>query len=249
MDRKRKLQLAAGTTAVAALVGGGAAVAATKLPDPGTESKALIDDAAGRLNVSPTALTDALKKAVEDRVDAAVQAGNLTKAQGDALKQKIDAITYPNFNLGGVLPGLGRGRLPVVPGARPMMPGMPGMPGIRGLGGVFGAGLGAATDYLQITQAQLRTELASGKSLAEIATAHGKTADGLVTALTTAAKKQIEAAVTSGKLSRAQADSLETRLQQGVTMLVNAKGLGGFFGRGGAFGFGLPGAGAKGHAA
>src|SRR3954451_23050920 len=112
MNRKRKLQIAVGTVAVAAAAGGGAFLAAAKLPDPSTESKAIIDNAAGRLNVSPTALTDALKKAVEDRVDAAVQAGTLTKAQGDALKKRIDAVDYPNFNFG-ALPGLGKGRLPM----------------------------------------------------------------------------------------------------------------------------------------
>jgi hypothetical protein len=218
MDTGRKRKLIAGAVVLAALAGGGGAIAATKLGGPGADSKAIIDDAAGRLGVSPAALSDALKKAMEGRVDAAVQAGTLTKEQGDALKKQIEAQDYPALGFG--VRAFGHERLPGF--------------------GFFGAGLGAVTDYLKITEAQLRTELSSGKTLAEVAKAHGKTAEGLVSALTDAAKKQIEAAVTGGKLTRAQADSLESQLQQRFTDLVNGQGFRGALPRGGPF-FGHPG--------
>jgi hypothetical protein len=65
-------------------------------------------------------------------------------------------------------------------------------------GQVFGNGLGskgsyftAAATYIGITEAQLRTELGTDKSLADIAVAHGKTRDGLIAALVAAQQQNI----------------------------------------------------------
>src|SRR3989442_14152054 len=44
----------------------------------------------------------------------------------------------------------------------------------------------AAATYIGITADQLRTEMATTKSMADVAVAHGKTRDGVVQALTTA---------------------------------------------------------------
>jgi hypothetical protein len=51
--------------------------------------------------------------------------------------------------------------------------------------------LGTAATYIGITEAALRTELASGKSLADVAVANGKTRDGVIAALTAAATTEI----------------------------------------------------------
>jgi hypothetical protein len=66
------------------------------------------------------------------------------------------------------------------------------------VGQMFGNGLGnkgsyftAAATYLGITEAQLRTELGTDKSLADVAVAHGKTRDGLIAALTAAQQQDI----------------------------------------------------------
>jgi len=66
------------------------------------------------------------------------------------------------------------------------------------VGQMFGNGLGnkgsyftAAATYIGITEAQLRTELGTGKSLADVAVAHGKTRDGLIAALTAAQQQDI----------------------------------------------------------
>ena len=65
-------------------------------------------------------------------------------------------------------------------------------------GQVFSNGLGskgsyftAAATYIGITEAQLRTELGTDKSLADIAVAHGKTRDGLIAALVAAQQQDI----------------------------------------------------------
>src|SRR2546426_5651596 len=49
----------------------------------------------------------------------------------------------------------------------------------------------AAATYIGITEAQLRTELGTDKSLADVAAAHGKTRDGLIQALTAAQQQSI----------------------------------------------------------
>src|SRR5213083_1914983 len=66
------------------------------------------------------------------------------------------------------------------------------------VGQMFGNGLGnkgsyftAAATYIGITEAQLRTELGTDKSLADVAVAHGKTRDGLIAALVAAEQQNI----------------------------------------------------------
>jgi hypothetical protein len=49
----------------------------------------------------------------------------------------------------------------------------------------------AAATYIGITEAQLRTELGTDKSLADLAVAHGKTRDGLIAALVAAQQQNI----------------------------------------------------------
>ena len=51
--------------------------------------------------------------------------------------------------------------------------------------------LTTAATYVGITEAALRTELATGKSLADVAVAHGKTRDGLIAALVQASTTEI----------------------------------------------------------
>src|SRR5215212_4551686 len=193
MKNNRKPKLIAGAVAGLAVAGGGAAFAATQLGTPQQENQAVLNDAAKQLGVQPSALSAALKKALEDRVDAAVAAGRLTKTQGDELKQRIESGEVPLF--GG--PGFHHDHA-----------------------GAFG-GLDAAAGYLGLTEAQLRTQLESGKSLAAVAKAQGKSVDGLVQALVDAAKKKLDAAVSAGRLTRSQADSILADLKTRVTGFVN----------------------------
>ena len=95
MAMRRKV--IAGAAAALAVGGAGAGVAATKLTtnSPSEESKAIVNDAAKSLGVEPSKLSAALKKAFEDRIDAAVADGRLTKAQGDELKQRIESGELP----------------------------------------------------------------------------------------------------------------------------------------------------------
>jgi polyhydroxyalkanoate synthesis regulator phasin len=200
MDLKRKIVITA--AAGLAVVGAGGAIAADKLTSPKEESQAVLNDAAQQLGVQPSELTAALKKALSNRVDQAVKDGRLTKAEGDALKARINSGDFPLF---GVPHGRGFG------------------PFGRGHDGFFGHDhfLSTAADYLGLTQAQLRTQLNSGKTLAQVAKDRGKSVDGLVDKLVASKKERIEAAVKDGRLTRAQANEIEADLKQQVTDFVN----------------------------
>jgi hypothetical protein len=186
---KLRRRAAIGVVGLAALGGGGAALAASKdsPASPAAQTSAIATDAAGQLGVTPAALTAAIKKAMVDQLEAQVTAGTLTKAQATAMEARIAKADAPLFALGG---------------------GGNGGPGGHGggMGGMRGDGmsLDAAATYIGVTATDLRTQLTAGKTLAAIAVASGKTADGLKAALTTAATKDLDAAVTAGKLTAAQ---------------------------------------------
>jgi transposase-like protein len=193
MEKNSKRKLAAGAAAALAVAGGGAAVAATKHSSPKEESQAVVNNAAQQLGIEPSKLSSALKQALEDRVDAAVTAGRLTKEEGDSMKARIESGELPLFFAGGDHRRFDH----------------------------HGPKLDAAATYLGLTEAQIRTELESGKTLAQIATTHGKTVDGLVQALYDAQKKELDAGVSAGRLTQAQEDSILANLKQRITGLVN----------------------------
>ena len=231
MKVSRKLIL--GAVAGLAVVGTGAALAATQFGDPKAESEAIIKDAAGQLGVQPAQLSDALKKAYKNRIDAAVAAGRLSKEQGDAIKAQIDAGNVPLL-----VPGASGFRGGFGPMGGPGGPGRMGGPGF----GYDMRGLGAAADYLGLTTAELQTKLQSGKSLADIAKDQGKTVDGLVDAMVVDAKKRLDQAVKDGHLTQAQEEQILGQIKQHLTDFVNGmapKGFGPSF-RGGS-GFQGPG--------
>ena len=204
-----KLKIAGGTAALAAVLGGGAAVAATQL-SPTEESDAVVADAAKQLGVSADKLDAALKQALENRVDAAVKAGTISAAQATELKQRLEAGEVP---LVGVGPGFGH------------------------RGGHHGfVDFAAAATYLGVTEAKLRTSLEDGDTLAEIAKAKGKTAAGLVDALVAAAKADLDDKVAAGRITAAQRTSIVADLESRMDDVVNGELSFGFRGHGPGFG-------------
>jgi hypothetical protein len=171
------------------LVGGVASAVAATQEAAGSSRQAYVADVAKRLNVTPSALTSAMKAAEYDQIDAAVAAGRMTQAQADALKQRVQR---------GELPSLGRrlGR------------------------GAFGAGHVAA-QYLGVSQATLRSELQSGKSLAQIASATpGKSVEGLKAAIMAAAKARLDQAVSSGRSTTQREQQRLDRLSSHIDALL-----------------------------
>jgi hypothetical protein len=84
-----------------------------------------------------------------------------------------------------------------------------------------GSVVAAAVAYLQLDKATIAADLRAGQSLAQIATAQGKTADGLVAALLAPAKLRLDAAVAAGNLTSDQETAFLARLQTAVTAIVN----------------------------
>ena len=206
MTRRRKLVIAAGAGSLVLVVAGlgaAGAIAASRMLSPGEESKAVIDDAAAQLGVEPSALSEALKQALENRIDEAVEQGRLTEEQADRLKERLESSEYPM--LFGMGPRHGFGGH--------------GFGGRDGRFGHFGV-LEAAASYLGMTEQELREELRD-KTLGEIAKEKGKTPAGLVNELVAAQTKRIDDAVDEGKLTDEQADRLKAGLEARMQALVD----------------------------
>lgn len=198
MNRRRKHTIAIGAVAALAALGGGVAYAASSGDDPREE---ILSDAAQRLNVSPEELRSALQGAFEDQLDDAVREGRLTEQQAERMKQ---ALRQRGLPLGPGGPGFG----PHVE--------LHGPPG-----------LDAAAEYLGLTRAQLARRLMSGRSLAQVARAEGKSVDGLKDAIVAAAEEDLARAVADGDLTDEQRDQALERLREHVDELVAGKGPGG----------------------
>jgi polyhydroxyalkanoate synthesis regulator phasin len=208
MTRRRKLTIAAGVAGLALLVAGlgaAGAVGASRILSAGDESKAVIDDAAAQLGIEPAELSDALKQALKNQIDEAVDEGRLTEEQADELKERIDANEYPF--LGG-----------------PWKLGF----GLRGpWHGGFDhkhefALLATAASFLGMSEEELREELRD-KTLAEIAREQGKTAAGLVQQLVAVQTKRIDEAVDDGRITEEQATELKEGLDERMQALVEGE--------------------------
>ena len=172
--------------------GAGVAIAASDEDSRTKDSEAVIDAAAKELGISSGDLNDALKSALQERIDAAVDAGRLSEAEGEALKERIQSEQVPLFGLHH-----------------------------RGGHGFIGK-LEAASQYLGLSEAQLRQQLEDGKSLADIARDQGRSVEGLVNALVDAAKEKLDRAVDAGRLTQQQADDMLEHLRDRVESLVEA---------------------------
>jgi hypothetical protein len=221
LHRSLKRNLVIGLAALALAACAGGAYAATQTSGPSTR-QAFLNDVAKRLHVTPQQLNSALSGAATDQLQAAVKAGQITQAQANELEQWLKSS-----------------------GTAPLLPPAPGLAGPRPFarprGGPFGGGsgpgplgfpgpglgLGAAASYLGLTNAQLFQQLQSGKSLAQIATAKGKTVGGLEQAMTAPVKKALNAAVASKGITAAREKQILSRYSAGLSQRINQKGLGG----------------------
>jgi uncharacterized protein (DUF433 family) len=201
----------AGGAAAAVLAGAvGATALAQSAPTPTAPGKAAIQaqsDAfvnvlASKLGKTPDEVRNAFKAAQKDMVSQALAAGRITKEQADRLNQRIDQGAGVPFKPGFAMPGArhdGKG----VPGVR------------AGFGGP------ALARFLGIQPRDLMNELRQGKSLAQVAQAHGKSVDQLKTFIRDQAKTRLQAAVKAGKITQAQADAALKRLTDNLDATVN----------------------------
>ena len=154
-------------------------------------SKVFVQKLAAALGVDQAKLEAALKTAGNATVDEALGKQEITKAQADAMKARVQAGEYNFFSRGGKggLGGHGHG---------------PGFDGPRGPGGA--AVTDATAKALGLTSEALRTQLKAGKTITEIAAVQKVDVKTVQAAVIAAYKTQLDAAVKAGKLTQAQAD-------------------------------------------
>src|SRR5712691_6585963 len=152
---------------------------------------------------SVSGLENAILASAKTQLDAAVSAGKLTASQESTILSNLTARVADLVNRSGPPTG---------------------GPGVAGHGSFGASGASAVTDYLGISAADLRTQIMAGKSLADIATAQGKSVSGLENAILASVKTQLDAAVSAGKLTASQESMILSNLTAHVADLVNRSG-------------------------
>ena len=197
---KRGLAVAAAVATVGAGAGAGIAASRGGSHNGGAERRtAYLDAVAKHLGVSTERLRAAMKAAAIDQINAAVEDGRLSKVQADRLKARVEAGRFPPF--------FG--------------------PGFFGPGRGFHHGLrdhfAAAVEYLGLSNEQLEEKLESGRTLADVAKAEGKSVEGLEEALVADARARLDDAVADGRLTRSEADEILTHLKARIDDFVNGR--------------------------
>lgn len=210
MMLRRKWLIAAAGAALVVVLGAGVVMAQSTGNGAGST---FLDRVAQKLGIDTPKLQKAITDTRNEDVDAAVQNGDLTQKQADALKQKIQ--NAPGFGGHGSDEHNGFGRGP------------------KG----FGPGLGLQdapkqlADFLGITTDQLATEMkGDGATLAKVAEAHGKSRDQLKAFIIDTAKAKLDEAVKNGDLTEKHADAFLKMLTDNLDKGVD--GNFGFFGHG-----------------
>jgi hypothetical protein len=199
---------------VAALALGVVGLGGTALASSSSAGNTFFDDVAHHLGVTPAKLQTAINQAQIDRLNQLVKQGQLTKAQASAIEKQMQQH---------------RGRPFAGPFGTPFGgPGAFGHSSFRGHGRpapfFFGSPMGSlqtAASYLGLSPTALGGDLRSGKTLAAIAKAQGKSATGLEQAMLAASKTQLDAAVKAGRLTASQEamflKGISARIDQLVT--------------------------------
>lgn len=212
---------AAGVLTLGGLVGGGIVFAADRGDSsPGTtitltDQQGLADDflsqLAANLGIDVQKLKDAIKQTSLDQLDRAVADGKISKEMADKIRQGVEQGSI--FGLGPF--GKTQGGGPNVPGGHGGFD--PGF-GLKELG----ASVDSLAKFLGISTDQLKTEL-QGKSLAEVAQAHGKSRDDLKQFLIGEATTRLDKAVADGKLPKEVAEKIKAGLSAQIDHLIDAK--------------------------
>src|SRR5947208_2092434 len=85
-------------------------------------------------------------------------------------------------------------------------------------------GVAAIASYLGLGKSDLAADLQKGQTLAQVATAQGKTVSGLEAAILADAKTHLDSAVAAGKLTAAQEATMLADIGSHVADMVNSTG-------------------------
>lgn len=152
-----------------------------------------LNQLAQNLGVSRSTLDNALKTTATQQVDKAASNGTLTSAQATAIKQRI-----------------ANGKFPIGFGGFGGAHGAPGKPGARvDLRQALASTLG-------VSATELQQDLKNGQTIAQIAQAHGKTAQDVQNAVVASVKSSLDNQVKAGTLTQAQENSMLQKIQTGL---------------------------------
>ncbi len=188
--RTTRTAIAALATAGALLAGGGAALAGEgpgQGSDKGSRCQRIVEGIAAKQGITVTALEAKLKQRALERINAALAADRITQDQANTLEAKVDAWKLCS---GGGAKVRHATRLHAV---------------------ALGSMIAGAVDYLDITRAQLREDLRTGKSLADIATAKGKSVPELKARMLEKITAKLNKAFSDGKLTAERRGALLDR--------------------------------------
>lgn len=195
-----KLATAVAAGVLGLAVTGAAAFAAFEPSAPATSTATVAggSTAAQSDNVTPADNTSQTDKAgahdrVKDVLDKLVANGTITQAQEDSILAALKGARKDNAGHRGALKQV--------------------------LGGLFKM----SADYLGVAPKDLRSRLANGQSLGQIANAagNGKSRDGLIAALTTGVSSAIDKAVADGKITADQATKIKGELPTRIAKFVD----------------------------
>ena len=193
------------------------------------------------------ALIAALVKLETTEIDARVTAGTLTAAQATTEKAALQArITAEINNARGLMggrPSIGGGFGGGMMGDNDGDHGMMGGPRGGGMMGVPPQHQATVAKVIGLDWSAIQTRLAAGETLAKIA---GTKTDALIAALVAEENEEIDARVTAGQMTAADATTAKANVQARETAIVNGTAPVGGPGLGGP-GFGGPGFGGPGH--
>ncbi len=99
-------------------------------------------------------------------------------------------------------------------------PGGPGGPGEKGHGG-YGIAAQTAATTIGVTPEDLRNQVRSGKTIAQVATEHGVDPNTVVTAIITAVTQQIDQKAAAGTVDPSRAEQAKQKLPDFANRFVN----------------------------
>ncbi|MEI7972437.1 MAG: hypothetical protein WCI10_07865, partial [Actinomycetota bacterium] len=154
-------------------------------------------------NVSVQSVIDAVVADMKAHVSTEVASGEITQTEADA--KLADVVARATDMVNGVRPA-----------------GIPeGMAGGMGGRGPSPESITAIAKVLNLTEAQLQTEVQSGKSLADIAGAQKVNVQSVIDAVVTQMKSHIAGEVASGEITQTEADAKLADVVARATDMVN----------------------------
>jgi len=209
----------------------------TTVPDRGRHVRGFSGPSLGAGKDVLDAAAKALKLSTQDLLqkvsDGKTTIADVAKQQNVAVKDVIDAMTAVAHD---DISKLVTNPFPSRTGPGGKGPRHGGFPGL-GIRGTWRSSFDTVANALGVSTADLRTDLAKGQSIADIAKAKNVDLKTVITTLVNDTKSKIDAAVKAGDLTQDRATKLESNLEEMITNAVNnshsmAGGPRGGFGRG-----------------